>query len=91
MGAVLGLSNIFRIFGIRREKASCIDCKLCDRVCPMNIEVSGKGRILDHQCISCGECTSDRECPVALTVDWTLIGTALKAGTDAAKIEGGKE
>ena len=91
MGAVLGLSNLFRIFGLRREKASCIDCKLCDRACPMNIQVSGKGRILDHQCISCGECTSDRVCPVERTVDWTLIGTTLKASTDAAKIEGGKE
>ncbi|OHD80475.1 MAG: ferredoxin [Spirochaetes bacterium RIFOXYC1_FULL_54_7] len=72
MGAVLGLSNISRIFGIKRETSSCIDCEACDRICPMNIEVSTRKRILDHQCISCGECTSDRFCPVAKTVEWKL-------------------
>ena len=35
----------------------------------MNIEVSKKpGRVLDHQCISCLECTSEKACPVAATV-----------------------
>jgi polyferredoxin len=72
MGAVLGLSNMFRIFGIRREESSCINCKICDKVCPMNIDVSAKGRVLDHQCISCGECTSERLCPVVKTVEWKL-------------------
>jgi len=72
MGALLGLSNLVRLFGIRREEKSCINCKLCDKACPMNINVSGKGRILDHQCISCGECTSDRVCPVARTVEWKV-------------------
>lgn len=85
MGAVLGLSNIFRLFGIRREKPSCVDCGACDRVCPMNIQVSTKGRILDHQCISCGECTSDRVCPVPKTVEWKLPG--IKGTT---KAEGGQ-
>lgn len=72
MGALLGLSNIFRIFGIKREQSSCVDCGICDRVCPMNIQVSAKSRILDHRCISCGECTSDRACPVPQTVEWKL-------------------
>lgn len=70
MGALLGISNLFRVFAVRRSAPSCINCTLCDKACPMNIQVSGKGRILDHQCISCGECTSDRACPVAKTVEW---------------------
>jgi polyferredoxin len=68
-GAVLGLFNLFRVFGIRRNAATCIDCKLCDRSCPMNIKVSTSGRVLNHQCISCLKCTSEQACPVADTVE----------------------
>lgn len=70
MGAVLGLSNLVRIFGIQRTKSSCINCNLCTKLCPMNIDVAKKSRVLDHQCISCGECTSDQGCPVRHTVTW---------------------
>lgn len=68
-GAVLGLSNLFRVFGIRRNAATCINCSACDRACPMNINVSGAGTVRDHQCISCMKCTSEQACPVASTVE----------------------
>lgn len=67
-GAVLGIFNLFRVFKIKRNAATCIDCKLCDRACPMNINVSGAGVIRDHQCITCMKCSSERACPVAKTV-----------------------
>jgi polyferredoxin len=70
-GAVLGIFNLFRVFSIKRNPATCIDCKLCDKACPMNIVVSGKGAIRDHQCITCMKCTSERACPVAKTVALT--------------------
>ncbi len=70
-GALLGLFNFLRIFRIRREESTCIDCKLCDRNCPMNITISTAGAIRDHQCISCMNCTSEQFCPVANTVDFT--------------------
>lgn len=68
-GALLGLFNLFRIFGIKRNKATCINCKACDKACPMNITVSTAGRVRDHQCISCLKCTSETACPVADTVE----------------------
>ena len=68
-GAVLGLFNLFRIFGIRRNPSTCINCTQCDRACPMNIQVSTAGRVRDHQCISCLKCTSEQACPVADTVE----------------------
>ncbi|HKK65497.1 MAG TPA: 4Fe-4S binding protein [Clostridia bacterium] len=68
-GAVLGLFNLFRFFGIRRNAATCIDCTLCDKSCPMNIKVSTAGRVVNHQCISCLKCTSEQACPVVDTVE----------------------
>ncbi|MFC2007046.1 4Fe-4S binding protein [Chloroflexota bacterium] len=70
-GAVLGVFNLFRIFKIKRNIETCIDCKACDRVCPMSIKVSNGVVVRDHQCISCLECTSEFSCPVDATVELT--------------------
>ncbi len=67
-GAVLGIFNTFRIFSIRRNESTCKLDLACNRVCPMNIPVSEKKVIRDHQCISCLKCTSEYICPVAGTV-----------------------
>lgn len=67
-GAFQGVFNLFRIFGVKRVAATCINCKACDKACPMNIKVSTAGTVRDHQCISCMECTSERACPVENTV-----------------------
>ncbi len=67
-GAFQGLFNLIRIFPIKRNTATCINCKACDRACPMNIEVSTAQSVRDHQCISCLECTSEAACPVKDTV-----------------------
>lgn len=72
-GAVLGVFNLFRIFKIRRNRRTCIDCKACDRACPMNIPVSTSGAVRDHQCISCLQCASEQACPVAGTVELTTV------------------
>jgi polyferredoxin len=67
-GAVLGLSNLVRVFSIRRSASTCRMDGACDITCPMNINVSSKTVVRDHQCISCLECTSEARCPVAGTV-----------------------
>jgi len=67
-GAVLGLTNLFRVFSIRRTAGTCKLDGACDITCPMNINVSSKSIVRDHQCISCMECTSEAKCPVAGTV-----------------------
>jgi ferredoxin len=72
-GAVLGIFNLFRVFKIRRNPATCIDCKACDRACPMNIPVSTGTAVRHHQCIACLKCTSEQACPVQRTVELTTV------------------
>ncbi len=71
-GALLGITNLFRIFAIRRKPATCIGCKKCNAVCPMGIEVSTTTKVRDLRCITCMECTSDAACPIPETVE--LLG-----------------
>jgi polyferredoxin len=70
-GAVLGLTNLFRVFKIRRREATCKLDSACRRTCPMNIPVDRLTVVRDHQCISCLECTSEAICPAAATVEFT--------------------
>jgi polyferredoxin len=73
-GAVLGITNLFRIFKIKRNVSTCISCSACDRACPMNIRVSSVKAVRNHQCISCMKCTSEAACPTSETVQMSLKG-----------------
>lgn len=63
-GALLGLFNTFKVVKLSRNAGTCINCKRCDRVCPMNITPSDDKNVINHQCIMCLECTSENACPV---------------------------
>ncbi|PKM88837.1 MAG: ferredoxin [Firmicutes bacterium HGW-Firmicutes-12] len=76
-GAFLGLGNLIRVFKIRRNNSTCISCKACDRECPMNIKVSESKVVLNHQCITCLECTSELACPVDNTVNLSVKGVKM--------------
>jgi polyferredoxin len=84
-GALLGLFNKFRIFKIKRNAGSCISCGRCNARCPMNIDVAHQEAVTDLQCISCLECTSEKSCPVADTVNLQA------GGADVRLNEGAKE
>lgn len=71
-GALLGISNLFRIFKIKRNVGTCVSCNKCTRACPMNIPVSKKEVVRDHQCISCLKCTSEEACPIKETVNFEV-------------------
>jgi polyferredoxin len=77
-GAVQGIFNLFRVFKVRRNAPTCISCGKCDQACPMNIPVSTGGAVLDHQCISCLECSSEAACPVKDTVVLTPVRLAVE-------------
>ena len=73
-GAVLGLTNLIRIFKIRRNPVTCVGCQKCSKACPMNINVAAQENIKDHQCISCLKCTSEVSCPIDNTVELKTKG-----------------
>jgi len=73
-GAVLGISNLFRVFKIKRAESTCKADGACTIMCPMNIPVDTVKTVRDHQCISCLECTSEAICPVAQTVVFATGG-----------------
>lgn len=73
-GAILGLLGLIRVFPIKRKKESCVHCHKCSKSCPMNIEVSTKATVRDHQCISCYKCLSSDACPIKNTVEIKGIG-----------------
>ena len=75
-GALLGIFNRVRPVSIRRSASTCIDCKACDRACPMNITVSTADNLRNHQCISCMKCTSEHACPIPDTVTFSTKGGA---------------
>lgn len=71
-GAALGITNLFRIFKIKRNSSTCLNCGACNEVCPMNIKISREENVRNNQCISCMKCTSEEVCPVKYTVSMSL-------------------
>jgi ferredoxin len=79
LGAVNAILGRIPLFRIKRVASTCISCSKCDRVCPMNIDVSHAEVINSPECIACMECVS--ACPTKKnSLVTTLGGKALKVG-----------
>lgn len=57
-GAGYGILSILRILGIKRDNDKCVHCKLCDRNCPMNIQIESTDFVRHPNCINCLTCVS---------------------------------
>jgi polyferredoxin len=55
-GALLGLGAIFSPVQVKRCASLCIDCKRCDKICPVSIKVSQNATIRHPECMGCMEC-----------------------------------
>lgn len=56
MGAVYGILSKISPSKIVRNKDKCINCGLCSRSCPMNIDVANAEKVNSAECISCQSC-----------------------------------
>lgn len=59
LGAIYGLTSKLSLYRLKFDKDKCIDCGLCDKVCPVNLDV--RKEIGNMECIACGDCV--RVCP----------------------------
>ena len=73
LGAVLGIFNLIRIFKIKRNTETCVNCNLCTKNCPMNIPVATSTTVRNHHCITCLECTSEQACPAENTEELSVV------------------
>lgn len=75
-GARYGLMGSLRIFTIKRDQTLCVNCKKCDKACPMNINVSKATNLRSPQCINCFQCIS--ACPVKGALSFGQMNTDKK-------------
>lgn len=77
LGGFLGIVSKISLFKIKREEKTCISCNLCDKVCPVNIEVSKVEKVDSAECIACLECVTI--CPTKKeTLKTTIINKPKK-------------
>lgn len=69
-GALLGMVSWLSPLKITRNKTTCVDCELCTKACPENINVHTATRVWSDQCMSCLACV--QVCPVKNTLDMRM-------------------
>ena len=66
-GALLGFLSFLSPIKITRNKTNCIDCNLCDKVCPGDIKIHAVKQVWSDECTACLNCVE--VCPVKNTLD----------------------
>lgn len=81
--AILGRVSLTRI---RRSPATCTDCTLCDKACPVAIEPATAAPYASSDCIGCMDCLTTCPVPGALKLDApVLLGFPTRPETTPAR------
>jgi NAD-dependent dihydropyrimidine dehydrogenase PreA subunit len=79
MGAVYGIISKISPSKIVRDKDVCINCNLCSKNCPMNIDVAKIDKVISAECISCQSCVL--ACPARGALEYKTGKNTLKTLT----------
>lgn len=74
LGAFYALFNKFSLYRLNLDREKCINCKKCETVCPMNVDVTIN--INSAECIRCGKCKA--VCPTLAIKTDSLIKKDIK-------------
>ncbi|NTV89048.1 MAG: 4Fe-4S binding protein, partial [Clostridiales bacterium] len=55
-GAFYGIIGKLSPTKVVRDEKLCINCKACNKACPVNINVAVAQKVTDAECINCNEC-----------------------------------
>jgi polyferredoxin len=94
IGAFTALFNRRAFFWLRKEPSKCTKCRVCLRVCPMDIEEifieMERRNVTSPECIMCGRCVES--CPEEGALSFNYLGKELAKSrspeTRRAEIEG---
>ncbi|WMJ79944.1 4Fe-4S binding protein [Clostridium sp. MB40-C1] len=75
LGAALSLTSLLRIFKVKRNSSTCVNCKACTHNCTMGLEIHSQDSTSSIECISCGECITS--CPINKTLEMKKGNTSL--------------
>jgi polyferredoxin len=67
-GALLGAASLASPQHVRRDPATCNDCRACTRACPVEIPVHARLRVLSSECTGCMSCVAACTVPDCLGV-----------------------
>lgn len=76
LGAVNAIVGRTSRFLVKRDPEVCINCNLCTKACPVNIDVAQELTVRSVECISCGKCIA--VCPQEGALDFTLFKKRVK-------------
>lgn len=78
MGAFYSIIGKFSPYKVVRNEEDCIQCGLCTKSCPMNIDVQNDKEIQDLECINCQKCVMI--CPKQEVLQSKFVAKSLKPG-----------
>lgn len=61
LAVIVGFIGKLGLYKIECDTEKCVDCQKCEKLCPMDLSISGQGRITTVECNSCLDCLESKD------------------------------